>query len=237
MRPNDKTWWEKAFPAAEWFCAVTIVPGFASILLGITLAAYLLPAALGDASLARLPSEAGLYACLFGGLVFWLFCSSRQTSITVTSAISLLIGSSLGEHGGRGHGASDRRGGLQRRCSRRRSLSSPGWRARARAVRFISESVMTGFKRRRRAAPRQHATTEALRRERRARRSSGTRMHVFLQHLGETNPTSILARRRGPRGCSFSGKNFCRYKPIALFVVVAGIAVASFIDLPGRASV
>src|SRR5215218_6944582 len=62
---------------------------------GVTLAAYLLPAALGDASLAGLPSEAGLYACLFGGLVFWLFCSSRQTSITVTSAISLLIGSSL----------------------------------------------------------------------------------------------------------------------------------------------
>src|SRR5690349_10308059 len=63
---------------------------------GVTLAAYLLPAALGDASLAGLPSEAGIYACLFGGLVWWLFCSSRQTAITVTSAISLLIGSSLG---------------------------------------------------------------------------------------------------------------------------------------------
>src|SRR3954447_1828469 len=62
---------------------------------GVTLAAYLLPAALGDASLAGLPPEAGLYACLFGGLVWWLFCNSRQTTITVTSAISLLIGSSL----------------------------------------------------------------------------------------------------------------------------------------------
>ena len=70
--------------------------GRADLAAGVTLAAYLLPAALGDASLAGLPSEAGLYACLFGGLVFWLFCSSRQTSITVTSAISLLIGSSLG---------------------------------------------------------------------------------------------------------------------------------------------
>src|SRR5690348_746761 len=63
---------------------------------GITLAAYLLPAGLGDASLANLPPEAGLYACLFSGLVFWLFCSSRHTAITVTSAISILIGSSLG---------------------------------------------------------------------------------------------------------------------------------------------
>src|SRR5215468_8881200 len=64
---------------------------------GITLAAYLIPAALGDASLANLPPEAGLYACLFGGLVFWIFCGSRYTVVSITSAISLVIGSSLGE--------------------------------------------------------------------------------------------------------------------------------------------
>ena len=51
------------------------------IMAGITLAAYLLPAGLGDASLAGLPPEAGLYACLFGGLGFWLFCSSRHTVV------------------------------------------------------------------------------------------------------------------------------------------------------------
>src|SRR4249920_1691945 len=67
---------------------------------GLTLAAYLLPAGIGDASLAGLPPQAGLYACLFSGLVFWLFCSSRQTVVCVTSAISLLIGSSLGEMSG-----------------------------------------------------------------------------------------------------------------------------------------
>ena len=64
----------------------------ADALAALMLAAYLLPAGLGDASLANLPPEAGLYACLFSGLVFWIFCSSRQTAITVTSAISLLIG-------------------------------------------------------------------------------------------------------------------------------------------------
>src|SRR5258707_11581929 len=68
----------------------------ADVLAGLTLAAYLLPAGIGDASLAGLPAQAGLYACLFSGLVFWLFCSSRHTTITVTSAISLLVGSSLG---------------------------------------------------------------------------------------------------------------------------------------------
>src|SRR5215203_1484509 len=67
----------------------------ADLIAGLTLAAYLLPAGIGDASLAGLPPQAGIYACLFSGLVFWLFCSSRHTAITVTSAISLLIGSSL----------------------------------------------------------------------------------------------------------------------------------------------
>ena len=68
----------------------------ADMVAGITLAAYLMPAGIGDASLAGLPPEAGLYACLFSGLVFWLFTSSQQTTVTVTSAISLLVGSTLG---------------------------------------------------------------------------------------------------------------------------------------------
>src|SRR5437867_9873642 len=88
---------------ARWIPALTWLRSYnrswlrSDILAGITLAAYLLPAALGDASLANLPPEAGLYACLFGGLCFWIFCSSRHTAVTVTSAISLLIGSSLSQ--------------------------------------------------------------------------------------------------------------------------------------------
>jgi MFS superfamily sulfate permease-like transporter len=70
------------------------------VVAGVVLAAYLLPASIGDASLAGLPPEAGLYSCLFGGLVFWLFCSSRHTAVTVTSALSLLVGTSLGELAG-----------------------------------------------------------------------------------------------------------------------------------------
>src|SRR6476660_6683740 len=88
------------FPVGIW------LPGYnkswlrGDVVAGITLAAYLLPAALGDASLANLPPETGLYACLFSGLVFWAFCSSRHTAITVTSAISLLLGASLGDLAG-----------------------------------------------------------------------------------------------------------------------------------------
>src|SRR6476469_8789888 len=91
-RPNR---WSGIVPAARWLRSYKPAWFRADLVAGVTLAAYLLPAGLGDASLANLPPEAGLYACLFGGLVFWQFCSSRHTVITVTSAISVLIGSSL----------------------------------------------------------------------------------------------------------------------------------------------
>src|ERR1051325_6074871 len=83
--------WHNIFPELTWLRSYQAGWLRADLVAGITLAAYLLPAGLADASLANLPSEAGLYACLFSGLVFWLFCSSRHTAITVTSALSLLI--------------------------------------------------------------------------------------------------------------------------------------------------
>src|SRR5262245_53754747 len=88
--------WVRWVPALGWLRSYQ--PGWfrGDIAAGATLAAYLLPASIGDASLANLPAQAGIYACLFSGLIFWLFCSSRHTAITVTSAISLLMGSSLG---------------------------------------------------------------------------------------------------------------------------------------------
>src|SRR6058998_1872013 len=96
MTRSKEAGWKKAIPSVSWLHDYKRSWFRSDIAAGITLAAYLLPAALADASLAGLPVQAGLYACLFSGLVFWIFCSSRQTAITVTSAISLLIGSSLG---------------------------------------------------------------------------------------------------------------------------------------------
>src|SRR4249919_847428 len=92
LRDLDPGRW---IPALRWLPAYDRSWLRGDLIAGLTLAAYLLPAALGDASLANLPPQAGLYACLFSGLVFWLFCSSRHTAISVTSAISLLVGASL----------------------------------------------------------------------------------------------------------------------------------------------
>src|SRR5882724_4298980 len=88
LQPAARRAWHNMFPVLTWLRAYQPKWLRADLIAGVTLAAYLMPAGLADASLANLPPEAGLYACLFSGLVFWLFCSSRHTAITVTSAIS-----------------------------------------------------------------------------------------------------------------------------------------------------
>lgn len=226
--PAPPSRWRGIVPALRWLRSYE--PGWfrPDLAAGVTLAAYLLPAALGDSSLAGLPPEAGLYACLFGGLVFWLFCSSRQTSITVTSAISLLIGSSLGSMAG----GDPSRFAAMAACTAllTAALAFIAWLARAgSAVSFISESVMTGFK----TGVALHLASTQLPKLFGVKGGHGDfweRMHVFLQHIVETNMTSLLL------GCAalallIVGKKLLPNKPVALFVVIAGIVVATFIDL------
>src|SRR5213592_351569 len=142
MRSSSLARW---IPALTWLRVYDRSWLRSDVLAGVTLAAYLLPAALGDASLANLPPEAGLYACLFGGLVFWIFCGSRYTVASVTSAISLVIGSSLAEVTG---GNTARFGALAAGTALLVSLIAfIAWLVKAGVmVHFISESVMTGFK-------------------------------------------------------------------------------------------
>src|SRR6266404_5705032 len=98
MEPSTRTsapspgGWLGIAPAARWLREYQGGWVRYDVAAGVTLAAYLMPAALGDASLAGLPPQAGLYACLFSSLVFWIFCGSRHTAVSVTSAISLVMG-------------------------------------------------------------------------------------------------------------------------------------------------
>ena len=231
MRLNDKTWWEKAFPAAEWLRSYHRAWFRLDLLAGITLAAYLLPAALGDASLARLPPQAGLYACLFGGLVFWIFCGSRQTAISVTSAISLVIGASLGEITG---GNTMRFAALAAATALLVSLIAfIAWLARAGVmVHFISESVMTGFKS---GVALFLASTQLpkLFGFHGAHGSFWENTGFFFKHLSETNAMSLLVG-----GIALAlltlGKIFLKHKPVALFVVIGGIVAASILSLEAR---
>ena len=218
-------------PALTWLRTYNATWLRGDILAGITLAAYLLPAALGDASLANLPPEAGLYACLFGGLVFWIFCGSRYTAISVTSAISLVIGSSLAEITG---GNTMRFGALAAGTALLVSLIAfIAWLAKAGVmVHFISESVMTGFKS---GVALFLASTQLpkLFGFHGAHGSFWENTNFFFKHLSETNPMSLLVGGAA-LALLILGKIFLKHKPVALFVVIGGIVVASMLSLETR---
>ncbi len=201
------------------------------VVASITLAAYLLPAALGDASLAGLPPEAGLYACLFSGLVFWVFCSSRHTAITVTSAISLLIGASLGEIAG---GDTTRFGVLAATTALLVALIALiAWLVRAGAiVNFISESVMVGFKC---GVALCLASTQLpkLFGFHGAHGDFWENSGHFLGQLGDTNGAALGIGSAGLLLLGL-GKVFLKNKPVALVVVVAGIVASAALGLEDR---
>jgi high affinity sulfate transporter 1 len=201
------------------------------VIAGLVLAAYLIPAGIGDASLAGLPPEAGLYSCLFAGLVFWAFCSSRHTAVTVTSAISLLVGTSLGDLAG---GDPTRYAALASATALMVAvLAFAAWTFGAGSlVSFISETVMTGFK----TGVALHLASTQLPKLFGFKGAHGDfweRMGHFFSHLPDTNPAS-LALGAAALGVLFLGKMLLPNRPVALLVVAAGIAAAGVFGLDAR---
>jgi SulP family sulfate permease len=136
---------EKWFPAWRWLRGYALRSMRADAIAGLTLAAYLIPTGIGAASVAHLPPVAGLYACMFSGLVFWIYCSARRTVVTVTTSISLLVGVSLAPIA---MGDPLRYATLAAATSLLvAGIAFVAWMVRAGGVvNFISESVLVGFK-------------------------------------------------------------------------------------------
>jgi SulP family sulfate permease len=198
---------------------------------GLTLAAYLLPAGIGDASLAGLAPEAGLYACLFSGLVFWIFCSSKHTVITVTSALSLLIGASVGDLSGNDPA---RHAALAAGVTLLISvIAFAAWLVRAgNAIGFFSETVLVGFK----AGLALYLASTQLPKLFGFKGTHGDfweRASYFIAHLGDTHRASLLVGVIA-LAVLIAGKLWVKNRPVAFVVVVAGMIAARFTDLDAR---
>jgi len=198
---------------------------------GITLAAYLLPAGLGDASLANLPPQAGIYACMFAGLFFCLFCSSRHTAITATSAISLLVGASLGGIAG---GDPARFGALAAATALLvAGIALVAWLFKAGSIiNFISESVMVGFK----CGVALFLASTQLPKLCGLHGSHGDfwqNSAAFLGQLDRIHPAST-AIGLAALAVLLLGKVFLKNRPVSLLVVVGGILAAGWLELDAR---
>lgn len=223
-------WWSLRswLPVSRWLARYQPAWFPADVIAGVTLAAYLLPAGIGDASLAGLPPETGLYSCLFAGLVFWLFCSSRHTSISVTSAISLLIGSTIGDWANGDVGRSIALASATALLVA--AIAFLAWLTRAGGiVRFISEGVMIGFKC---GVALFLASTQLpkLTGFSGAHGDFWENMDHYLRHLGQTNFTALTVGLIA-LVLLLAGKFYLPNKPVALFVVIGGIIAASVFPL------
>ena len=220
-----------ALPALRWLRAYRAEWLRPDLIAGLTLAAYLLPAGIGDASLAGLPPEAGLYACLFSGLIFWLFCSSRHTVVTVTSALSLLVGASVGELSA---GDPARHAAMAAWVALLVSvIAFVAWLVRAgNAVGFFSETVLVGFK----AGLALYLASTQLPKLFGFKGTHGDfweRSGYFLAHLGDTHEVSVLVGAVA-LAVLIAGKLWLKNRPVAFLVVVAGMLAARFLSLEAR---
>jgi high affinity sulfate transporter 1 len=218
-------------PAIGWLRSYQLSWLRGDVVAGITLAAYLMPAGIGDASLAGLPPETGLYACLFSGLVFWLFTSSRQTTVTVTSAISLLVGSTLGPLAAGDPARYAAMASTTALMVAALALIARLFRAGA-VVNFISESVLIGFK----CGVALYLASSQLPKLCGIKGGHGDfweKSADFIKHAGDTNPASLVMGVSA-LAVLFLGKRFFPRVPAALVVVIAGLLLGANLDLAGR---
>lgn len=115
------------------------------LIAGATLAAYAIPVSLAYAGLAGLPPQVGIYGYLLGGLGYALLGSSRQLAIGPTSAISLMIATTVGEMAA---GDADRYAAIASLAAFTVALLClMSWLLRlSMLVRLISDSILVGFK-------------------------------------------------------------------------------------------
>lgn len=137
--------WKNLFPPLQW------IKGYSFKLLGhdavsgLTLAAYAIPVSLAYATLAGLPPQYGIYGYLIGGLIYGIFGTGMQLSVGPTSAISLMIGTTIA---GMANGDVQRWADIASLTALLVAIISLiAYLARLNSiVNFISESILLGFK-------------------------------------------------------------------------------------------
>jgi SulP family sulfate permease len=200
----------------------------ADALAGITLAAYAIPVAMAYATLAGLPPHFGIYCYLLGGLFYAMLGTSRQLAVGPTSAIALLVGSTIA---GMAEGDASRWAAIASLTALTvAALCFIAWLLRLSGLmNFISETILLGFK----AGA---ALTIALTQLPKLFGVKGGGEHFFERlwilagQLSEMNLT-VLAFGLIALALLLLGDKFLPSRPIALFVVVLATAVLSFTDL------
>jgi len=220
--------WRNIFPPARWLPDYPATWLAKDAVAGITLAAYAIPVSLAYATLAGLPPQQGIYCYLLGGAFYALFGTSRQLAVGPTSAISMLVGTSV---------AAMAQGDAARYAEIAAltalvfaGLSVLAWLFRLSSlVAFISETNLLGFKA---GAAITIATTQLPKLF--GIKGGGEhfveRVAALVRQLPETN-LAVLGFGLAAIAVLLLGEKFLPGRPIALVVVAASIALLSLTPL------
>jgi high affinity sulfate transporter 1 len=217
-------------PAAEWLPRYQASWLGRDFFAGVTLAAYAIPVSMAYAALAGLPPHYGIYCYLAGGLGYALFGSSRQLAVGPTSAIALLVGTTVPTLA---DGDSTRWAPIAALTALVAAVFGViAWLLRMSGlVNFISETILVGFK----AGA---ALTIALTQLPKLFGVPGggdnffERLATVIGQLDQTNYV-VLALGLSAIAMLLAGDAVWPGRPVALVVVALSIVAASVADLPG----
>ncbi|MBA4321576.1 MAG: DNA repair protein, partial [Odoribacter sp.] len=216
------------FPPLKWLSGYSLKTLSSDTIAGITLTAYAIPVSLAYATLAGLPPQYGVFGYLLGGLFYAILGTGKQLAIGPTSAISMVIGTTLASLSG---GDPQRWLDLASLTALVFSgMSVLAWLLRLDSmINFISETVLTGFK----AGA---ALTIMLTQLPKMFGVPGgghdffSRFGSLIKQLPDTNfyvlIFGVLAFL-----LILAGEKFFHGKPIAIFVVILSILIISLTSL------
>ena len=228
--PNDRVvrGLARIFPPLSWLRHYESAWLPADAVAGVTLAAYAIPVSLAYATLAGLPPHYGIYCYLVGGLGYALFGTSRQLAVGPTSAIAMLVGTTVA---GMADGDPARWGAIAALTALVvAALAGLAWLLRLSGlVNFISGTILIGFK----AGA---ALTIALTQLPKLFGVPGggdhffERLWILINQLGNTNLVVLTLGLAALLLLVLGDKKFPG-RPVALFVVAVAIATVSFAGL------
>jgi len=221
----------EALPVLRW------LPGYQrawlrlDLVAGTTLAAYAVPNAVAYALLAGLPPVAGLAGYLFGGLVYAILGTSRRLAFGPTSAISLVVATTLAPLAG---GDAQRFAALAGASALLvGALALAAWALRSGGIaHFISRPVLTGYKF---GAALVIAVTQlpALLGVSPGGHDTFSRAMHLAHHLGEATPWVLGVGLSGLLLLEV-GERLTPRLPSGLLVVLLSMGAAAFAGLEGR---
>ena len=229
--PEQRMTWLRFFPPSSWLAAYRREWLPSDAIAGVTLAAYAIPVSLAYAALAGLPPQVGIYGYLLGGIGYALLGSSRQLAVGPTSAISLMIASTVGVLAG----------GDAVRYAQIASLAACAvavlcfiaWLFKLSVlVRLVSDSILVGFK--------AGAGLTIIMSQLPSLFGVAGGGHNFFDRVirlaGQLGDINLLILAIGAVALLLLllGERFLPGKPVGITIVALSIVVATLLGLPSR---